>query len=87
MVQVAENTLAPIVAQSSDAGIGTKDICCQQAHLCHLKELLSTALENQEVLTSLYVWPSLCALPSLTWISILPSAQVSHSAPAGHSEN
>lgn len=46
-----------------------------------LKETLITALENQEVLTSLYVWPSLGACLSLMWISILLSAQVSHSTP------
>ena len=48
----------------------------------HLKKPLSTALENQEALTCLYVWPSLSAFLTLMWSSILSRAQVSHSTPA-----
>lgn len=47
----------------------------------HLKKPLSTALKNREVLTCLYVWPSLSAFLTLMWSSILSLAQVSHSTP------
>lgn len=59
----------------------------QRAHSSYLKDPLSTTLENQEVLTSLYVCPSLYTVLTLTWISILPSTQVSHSLTAGHCED